>query len=298
MTKEDMLHYIDKSLSFYPSLKCLVLTGGEVSCYKQEELTHVMTYAHDKGFSNVRIVSNGVWASTDEKAHKYINELAHGGLNELNLSTGDEHSMFVPLSNICHAIKSAKDAGIYVSIALEKHYKNAVTEEKIKEEYAQIYKEPLTDVNIIASDWIELKHLKKTFSPNDFNGQQEMNVGCVNLFCGLQINPNGQLLSCCGFAAEFSEYLKLGHIDSYNSREEYENNLYNILNMWLYTDGPKGIIEYLEGKNLNNDVAKHPCEYCLKMLMNKDYINKIQHVGLNKVKEIILRYEVRMASQT
>ena len=63
----------------------------------------------------------------------------------------------------------------------------------------------------------------------DFENVKKIHGGCNSLFTGIQINPTGQLLACCGFAAEFSEHLKLGHIDSYSSREQYENNVYNLL---------------------------------------------------------------------
>ena len=97
MTIDSMLHYIDKSKTMFPSIYCLVLTGGEISCYKNEDIAKVITFAKSKGIINTRIVSNAAWAKNLEAAKKYLLPLIQAGLTELNISTGDEHSMFVQL---------------------------------------------------------------------------------------------------------------------------------------------------------------------------------------------------------
>lgn len=119
MTIDSMLHYIDKSKTMFPSIYCLVLTGGEISCYKNEDIAKVITFAKSKGIINTRIVSNAAWAKNLEAAKKYLLPLIQAGLTELNISTGDEHSMFVPINNVLNAIKAAYDNGANVLQAVE-----------------------------------------------------------------------------------------------------------------------------------------------------------------------------------
>lgn len=291
MTIDEALHYIDKSLELFPSLKCLVLTGGEVSLYKLQELNKVISYAKAKGLPHIRIVTNGVWASSLEMATDYLSKLIESGLTELNISTGDEHTQFVPIDHVLNAVMAAKKMGIYVSIALEKHKgENNITIDKLEEEYNRLFGKS-RDFEITVSNWIEVKKLQRKYMESDFESQKKIHPGCTNLFTGIQINPHGQLLACCGFAAEFSNHLKLGHIDSYATREQYENNLYNLITIWLYSEGPKGIVEYLENKGLRENDSVHTCEHCLRLLLNSQYIEEIKKVSSGKMKEIILRYE-------
>lgn len=295
MTIDSMLHYIDKSKTMFPSIYCLVLTGGEISCYKNEDIAKVITFAKSKGIINTRIVSNAAWAKNLEAAKKYLLPLIQAGLTELNISTGDEHSMFVPINNVLNAIKAAYDNGIYSSIALEKHKISKVTSSTLKDNFKKCFSQELP-CQITESSWIELKSFRKNYKEDDFCDEEKiLHSGCNNMFTGIQINPSGQLLACCGFAAEFSEFLKLGHIDSYKSAVEYENNLYNLLNIWLFAEGPTGIIEHLAGKSLKNYDECHMCEHCLRLMKTPSLIEAIKKVKVGKLKEIIVRYEANRA---
>ena len=94
-----MIDIIDSSVKQFPGLKVLVLTGGEVLSLDINIIKNVLSYAKGKGLST-RIVSNGFWASNITKTYQILNELVDSGLDEVNLSTGDEHLKFVPLENI------------------------------------------------------------------------------------------------------------------------------------------------------------------------------------------------------
>ena len=297
MEIDSMLHYIEKSKMMFPSICCLVLTGGEISCYKCDDIAKVMSFAKNTGIGNIRIVSNAVWAKSIESAQNFLLPLILAGLTELNISTGDEHATFVPINNVLNAIKVANDNGIYSSVALEKHKNNIITSSTLKENYKKCFGQEIP-CHITESSWIELRSFRNNYMVDDFVDEEKiLRNGCNNMFTGIQINPSGQLLACCGFAAEFSEHLKLGHIDSYNSATEYEANLYNLLNVWLFAEGPVGIIEHLAGKNLKNIAIAdcHMCEHCLRLVKTPDLIEAIRKVKVGKLKEILFRYEANRA---
>ena len=41
MKVSDMIHYIEKSCRLFTTIKCLVLTGGEVSCFKNIDICNI-----------------------------------------------------------------------------------------------------------------------------------------------------------------------------------------------------------------------------------------------------------------
>ncbi|MGL4520707.1 MAG: hypothetical protein ACRCUJ_13830 [Phocaeicola sp.] len=296
MKMSDMVHYIEKALQLFPSINCLVLTGGEVSCFPKSDICKVIAYARTLGISNVRIVSNGVWAKSVESAFAYLSELKNSGLTELNISTGDEHSLFVPLPSVINAIKVVQELGIHSTIALEKHKKNRITSQTIKDEFKGTFGTELS-CQISESPWIEMRNFRKKYTDEDFDEEIKIHGGCSSLFTGIQINPSGQLLACCGFAAEFSEHLKLGHIDSYSSREQYEENVYNLLTLWLYSEGPMGIVEHIIGKGIKESSDAHMCEHCLRLLKLPNLQQTIESVEIGKLKEIEFKYEANRARQ-
>ena len=296
MKVSDMFHYIQKSVRLFPTISCLVLTGGEIYCFRLEDICNVIAYARNLGIDNVRIVSNGVWAKSVESAYAYLSELKKFGLTEINISTGDEHSIFVPLSNVLNAVKVAQDLGLSVTIALEKHKKNRITSQTVKDSFNEMF---AADINcqISESAWIEMKNFQKKYTEDDFENTFRIHGGCSSLFTGIQINPYGQLLACCGFAAEFSDHLKLGHISSYSFREEYEANLYNLLTVWLYSEGPVGIIEHILETGIKESVDVHMCEHCLRLLMYPALQQAIKNVNFGKLKEIMFKYETNRVRQ-
>lgn len=296
MKISDMIHYIEKALQLFPTINCLVLTGGEVSCFPIGDICKVIGFARNLGIGNIRIVSNGIWAKSVESAYAYLSKLKKSGLTELNISTGDEHTLFVPLSNVANAIKAALELDIHSTVALEKHKKNRITSQVIKDEFEAKFDAKLS-CQISESPWIEMKNFRKKYTEEDFDEETNLHGGCTSLFTGIQINPSGQLLACCGFAAEFSKHLKLGHIDSYSSREQYEKNVYNLLTVWLYSEGPLGIVEYILGKGIKESSDVHMCEHCLRLLMYPDLQHDIKSVKLGKLKEIAFKFEANRIRQ-
>lgn len=99
---DDAIGYIDKALNAFPSIKVLVITGGECML-NVEKLNEIISYGNKYGLV-VRIVTNCFWATSQEKADRLVEALVKNGLQEINFSTGDEHQEFVPLENIVYAV--------------------------------------------------------------------------------------------------------------------------------------------------------------------------------------------------
>lgn len=96
-----MKRYLRQAVELYPTLKILVLSGGE--CFLLgEDLDKIVKYASQKGLF-VRVVTNGFWAKTFKKAYLRLNKLVQLGLSEVNLSTGNEHQEWVSYDSIVNA---------------------------------------------------------------------------------------------------------------------------------------------------------------------------------------------------
>src|SRR3546814_20214687 len=68
---------------------------------------------------STRIVSNGSWAKRLVRAKEICNELKRAGLDELNISTGNDHQEFVPQESVVNAAESAIACDITTLITVE-----------------------------------------------------------------------------------------------------------------------------------------------------------------------------------
>lgn len=61
----------------------------------------------------------------------------------------------------------------------------------------------INKTRVISSPWVDLESKSCLFQKNEIRkksaGAKER--GCDDLFRSIQVNPRGQLLGCCGFAA-------------------------------------------------------------------------------------------------
>lgn len=119
LTEQEIIKYIDMSIKTYPSIKLLVLTGGECFLFGKK-LDNIINHAFNNGLF-VRVVTNGYWASNYKNAYNRLSRLSANGLKELNLSTGDDHIEFVPKDRIVSAARASMDLGIKLLLMWNHH---------------------------------------------------------------------------------------------------------------------------------------------------------------------------------
>lgn len=296
MCVSEAIVYIDSFIDKYPSLEIVVLTGGEVMLMGLDWVCKILSHIKSHGVKS-RMVTNGFWAKTSNRAKDILEKLVNSGLNEINVSTGDEHLKFVPIESVLNVIcESEKIEGIESSaVVIESGKDKLYTSLDFRKDLeARVDLEQLRKLKILESPWVNMNgksiHFEKDDDIIDIPSNTSLSRGCSSMFSGIQLNPNGQLLSCCGFASEYSPLLKIGSFKDIIGYEGYIENIEanNILKLWLFVDGPRGIFEYFNpGKSISGNI--HDCEVCTRLIMNTDYLLKISRISSNKVKDIIYR---------
>lgn len=307
MTYEEIIYYIDLSVREFPSLKTVVFTGGECTLIGIQRLARCIKYATDKGL-RTRIVTNGHWGTTLLKATNILKKLALSGLKEVNLSTGDEHASFVPIDRIFNVVVASQEIKEITSVivSIEDNSSHHLSINTIKRKFNEFTeRENLSDIDkrvvFISSPWCVFNKVKVYYEENAFEKvdtptkTKRQFTGCDNIFTGININCDGQLLCCCGLAAEYSPFLKSGDIKHHNSIKTLYNRLFDdFLKIWLYTSGPENIISYLEKKQLKEN-NEHPCIHCLRLLFNVSYIEKMTKLDKSLIHREIFKFNLKAA---
>lgn len=303
MTITEAKEYIDICLEhFSGSIGVLCLTGGEVMLLGIKGVSSILSYSKQKGLIN-RIVTNGYWATTLQKANQYISTLCQNGLDEINISTGDEHLKFTPIDNVINIVQAAEEntniSGLAVVIEAGEN-KIYTKESFVSDLKSRELKYSPPKLMVLSSPWVDLENKHIAFGEDEFVSVDSVplcrNEGCSNLFRNIQISPTGQILACCGFASEYSPFLKLGNLvyKRKTLKDVWTESIDNLLYVWLFLDGPKKIVEYLENGEKKVRPTLHDCEVCVRLLNSKRYLEKICDLSEAKVLDIFLRFNAKL----
>lgn len=294
-----ILRYIDESVTSFPSLKLMVLTGGE--CFLiEKDLPQIILCAKSHGLLT-RIVTNGFWATSYNLALKKLKPIVESGLTELNISTGDNHQEFVPFENVINALMAAYDLGIKsMAISVESPPTARFTSRVIKN---HPFLSSLINENILHV--IDAAWMRFSTSECAYNGAQSLLVEnfethkpCKYIYDNIVINPYSQVLACCGLTVEYNQYLKLGKIGTNNSISDlYYNQFTDIFKFWLHVDGPAAIYDKIaEYRQIPKKIFPHECQYCIELLHEKENLMIVKEIFNKEVSGILFRYLLRNSS--
>ncbi len=293
---DEIKKYIKEAVDTFPSIKVLVLTGGE--CFLlQKGLDVLIEYATNLGLS-VRVVTNGFWAKEYFKALSRVKELADIGLKEINFSTGDEHLEYVSFNSVKNGLLASIANGLTTVLNVESaDYRKFNSTILLKDvDLSRYIKEG--QLCVLNGIWVPFKKIDKGMTTNTkqhFNHKTYIHNGqrCSNIFNSITIDPNYRMLACCGISVKYIKYLDLGNIKKYSIKYLYEKQFNDFLKLWIATEGPHKIMEFISEYILVNEFATmHPCQVCA-LIFNNDLFLKILREHYERVyTKVLFEYNI------
>lgn len=291
MTRDELFSSIHKIKSEFPRVRYVVLTGGEITLL-HEDLIDSIKLLTSLGLGS-RIVTNGHWGRSDKSASRWAAQLKDSGLNELNLSTGDEHQEWVPFESVARAAYYALTMGLVTLIVVEGQdnatFKiDSINEnEHIKKIYAD--DELRRNFILISNIWMPF-HQDGNFTSDKSEKKRE---GCDNIFENFVINPYGHLMSCCGLTMEYIPELKVGNAYKDSLRETYQGQYEDLLKLWIWLDGTRFIFDRLSEKHDLKLISPHPCSICAQIYKNQDVRETLNQLIKENEDNIIFRGAIK-----
>lgn len=296
LTNEEMYSYIDEILETYPSIECIIISGGE--CFLlEDDLYKLIEYI---SLHNIltRVISNGYWAKTPTITLSIIKKLRAAGLNEINFSVGQEHQTFVPINSVINAAVTAAQEGFSNVILSIEGNKNKSFAEKIINNHRIVShnKKSPYKIEFIHGKWQNFNKDLEIYSNHEYRTEDKIlilnnNKGCEYILNSILINPNSEILSCCGLSVKRIKYFNIGNIKEQSIKSLYELQFRDIIKIWINLDGPLQILNYLDNTTYKED--EHMCFYCSKLLTSPIYIKKLQALEKLKIIDIITRYGIK-----
>lgn len=289
LTLQEMQECIDQAVRDFPDLVTCVFTGGECTTMGADLFT-IICYARKRKLKT-RIVTNAHWAENQEVAYEYIKKLRDSGLNELNISTGDEHQKWIPYDRVVFACNAAAAHDIFVAVTVESTSHSVFSSQNILSD--ERLSKAINSRKIIVKDslWIEFDkniEMKKNVAV--------MNEGpCTNLFNTVAVSPSGIMYACCGLTCKNDAILTLGDIRNNSIRHLYDEQFDDLVKLWLYTHGPKKMNSFLcKKKDMPDDSDGYPhiCSLCHHVLEDRKNMDIIKNNITDIIPTIMLKYQL------
>jgi pyruvate-formate lyase-activating enzyme len=294
MSRDELLGLIRRVREELPSVRYVVLTGGEVTLLRKD-LLDAISLLTELGLGS-RIVTNGHWARTDSDAARWVKDLISAGLAELNLSTGDEHLEWVPTESVARAALHAARNQLLTIVTIEGTADAKFRLEEFRE-LSQI-REVLRDDKL--RRWlVVMTNVWMPFHSNSGIRQDEDITeakGCDNIFDNFVVNPYGNLMSCCGLTMEYIPEMKVGHVSEPATLQQvYGSQFDDLLKLWIWLDGTRAIFELarLRCGQPVEPTSPHHCAICAQLYQNPQLRSTIQEMVIQKAGEIVFRSSVK-----
>ena len=285
---EQMQRCIDQAKRNY-SINVVVFTGGEPTLLG-EDLFRTIQYC-TLNFIKTRLVTNAHWATSLERAQRYIERFRNVGLSEINFSIDDYHEPFVSLEKIHNAWQACKGVGFDSVVLANSHGEN----DKITPSFIQdFFKEKipistLEDRNsgitneVTSKDGTLYQIYENTLQKSgraenlderkftSYEDQDALQCGCQWAVSDAVLSPLGHIWACCGIPSDNNPVLDLGDANKEKIKPILNRACKDVLINAIRYLGPLKLCRFVEEhsniKFSNNFCGV--CEICSALTNNK-----------------------------
>lgn len=299
---ERILRYIDEAAACVPTLKLVCFSGGE--CFLLgKDLEAAVARAHGHGLMT-RCVTNGYWATSPRAAQRRLGALREAGLNELNISTGDDHQNYVSFERVVNGVLAGGELGMLSVIVVEGFensmfkVEDALGHPRLRAFWDTSPKAPY--VQVLRNIWMPFHADRQLDHAHELYRRPErlpLLGGCDNVLHNMVVTPDESLASCCGLTMEHIPEMKLGKLAEQPISAMLERGTNDFLKRWIWLDGPDAVLWFAHQKDPRVPYPErnvHPCEACAQFYLNPLAREAIRRYWHEVRDDVLLRYELKV----
>lgn len=270
----------------------IAFTGGEATL-AWDALIDGIALTRSLGMTS-RLVTNGHWADTPAAAARVVAALRAAGLDELNVSTGDEHARFVPLDHVANALVAGLDDGFEPQVMIEYRRQRSVTKDGLLVHPLLADRPDRDRIGVVESPWMPLSPRRKAdYADGDaVNGVNVHERGpCTSVLESYTVHPDGKVSACCGLGMELIPELYAGEAvgPSFlaDAMADAEGDL---MKLWLRYRGPEKILAWAAQRDPTIEwegLYAHNCQACQRVYRDPKVVAVIKARHEEAIAEII-----------
>ncbi len=265
----NLFKYIEESTAI-AGLRVVVFTGGE--CFLLGDQLDELV-GHAAKFKYIpRFVSNGYWATSEQRARKRIDKLVQRGLEEANFSTGDMHSQYVPIEHVRNGAIAAADAGLRVAIMVELFKGSQFSFSSFIEHHRFNKYVEEGRIRFVTSPWMKFQGSSSLkYNRAYVDAIASAGSSCPTVLRVLAITPSEHLVACCGLSLEYIPELHLGDLRKDSIAKILQQVPDDFIKIWIHLEGPRKVMQYAKCIDDSIDCVAndaHICETCRAVYAN------------------------------
>lgn len=285
MSLEDSYDWIKQIATYrHGFIKVLSLTGGE-PFFDIKRLKLISDYGKQQGLY-ISAVTNGYWASTQEKAIRILESLP--SLMMLQISTDKYHQQSIPFERVKNAMLASNASGLPFTISI-------CTENENDPEYQKTLK--------IITEFVDPQVI---FTAITFKAGRALQLDTTQNYdtsptppvssCGAGgapiVFPNGQIMACIGPIIDLKtpHPLILGNLKKNSLEEILDQAELNVVLHAIRIWGPKLLIQMARQAGLESELPKtyikdSVCHACYELMANPHIVDFL--MDLQNDKELV-----------
>lgn len=289
------------------NISAVSFTGGEPTLLG-DDLFRAIRYC-SLNFLYSSLVTNAHWATSPERARKYIKKFRDAGLNEISFSIDDYHVPFVSIEKVKTAWDACKNVGFSAVVLANSHSKkDKIIPSYIKKFFGekllvsqagnpnQYYDVPKDKDG--TKYFIHENTLQKTGRAAEelddslfekVKDQNSLMSPCHWAGSTPVLSPSGHLWACCGIPCENNSILDLGDSGKESIKKIISRARKDLLLNAIHYLGPLHLCRFVEAHS-NVKFSKHfsdVCEICEALTKNKEAVDIIL-ANAKEIKQQIL----------
>ena len=220
------------------------------------------------------VVTSAYWAISTEEAGRQLETVGQGGPDELCISYDDSHAQYVKFERIGHAYRAAIARGIKVRFLIAQEPGSVINADWMRREVAKIgnYDPDLTSFTVGALLSTGRSSATSTLTQIASRAAStEKYLGpCPIVFRRLAVNPDGNMLACCG-TVPFYEDLCIGNVKTHTLSDAVARMYDNLLLRWIAFEGPVEVLKTVtagDSKPLTDENFEGICQACDSLFSN------------------------------
>lgn len=293
---ERLLSYIDQAAAI-PSMKVVVVSGGE--CFLLgKDLEKLIARASNHGLVT-RVVTNGYWARSLERALHKLGRLRDRGLAEFNISSGDEHAGYVSVNTVTNAIVASLRLGLRTVLVVEVQLDSRLTKERFLAHplLRQELQNPESRNRFVLINNLWMENFEGEVQQDDSFFVSSRNIesrkGCTSVLGTVAITPEEKLGMCCGLTREQIPELNAGSLLKHALLDLWQQAAQDFMKMWLFVEGPERILSWAAQHNPQIEwegMYGHRCDACRALYQDSLVRETIREHYEEKYDDVLLRF--------
>ncbi len=294
------------------------ITGGESLLYLKEML-EIISFSNNKGLTT-KLISNGFWGSSLQRAKEMLLLLENAGLKNLNISTDEFHLKFIPnksIMNIFDAARSISSINFILRVAYSGNYSffDFIGENR---DYFRKIKNDAVPFTVFMQPVIPFGRAKEKVEKNNFVQKKKVFKQKCPFLGHPVMNHDKRFFVCCNYFESDETAFNFADGKTVSAEKAIDSYRNNFFVFFQRHKGPHFIHKLAEKNKLNKlfdsgrilEKSTGLCDYCklslaqysgkdLNELLEKEFNKdkKLQKIALKEKKDFLRKIKEKQRNQ-